>query len=80
MEENKVEEKEKLSIKDRIKNLSKKQIIIIFTIVVVLIIIISILNTFNRRTLDIVNREISYGDVKNIEISHKENSVKYYSI
>lgn len=75
-EEKNLEEKKKFSIKDFFKNLSKKQIIVIVSIVISLIVIISVLNTFNRRKLDIVNREVAYGDVKSIRISNDKNNIK----
>lgn len=75
--EEQIEEKKKTSVKEKLKNLSKKQIIIIFTIVIILILVISVLNTFNRRKLDIVNREISYGDVKSIELSYNDKKKKF---
>ncbi|MBQ6477509.1 MAG: hypothetical protein IJI43_03650 [Bacilli bacterium] len=75
MEEEK-EEKKKKSIKERLKELSKKQIVIVLAIVIGLIVLISILNSFNRRKLDIVEKEISFGDVKTIVISNDKKKVK----
>ena len=70
------EKKTKKSLKEKLKELSKKQIVIILVIVFSLIFLITILNSFNRRKLDIVNREVSFGDVKNITISNDKKKVK----
>lgn len=54
---------------EKIKSKITKKTLIIFSIVFLLIMIIIIVNTLNSRRLDVLNRKVSYSDVKSITIT-----------